>query len=148
MRFAHTNIVARDWKKLSKFYINVFNCTEKPPKRELSGDWLDKATGLKKAELEGIHLVVPGYGKNGPTLEIFTYKDLHESGSVMPNHTGFSHIAFEVENVAETLKKALENGGIALGEIVEKKIENAGLLKFVYFKDPEENIIEIQSWEK
>jgi hypothetical protein len=27
MRYAHTNIAARDWKKLSDFYIIVFNCT-------------------------------------------------------------------------------------------------------------------------
>jgi hypothetical protein len=26
MRFSHTNIAARDWKKLSDFYINVFEC--------------------------------------------------------------------------------------------------------------------------
>ena len=46
MRYAHTNIAAKDWEKLSDFYIRAFDCTMKPPKRELSGDWLDQATGL------------------------------------------------------------------------------------------------------
>ncbi|MBI5589369.1 MAG: VOC family protein [Deltaproteobacteria bacterium] len=148
MRFAHTNIAAKDWKQLSDFYITVFNCRMKPPKRDLSGDWLDKATGLKKAKLEGVHLLLPGHGDNGPTLEIFTYEDTHECRPIMANHTGFTHIAFEVEDVETTLNLALNHGARLLGEVTEKKIENIGILKFVYFRDPEGNIIEIQSWEK
>jgi hypothetical protein len=71
MRFAHTNIAARNWKKLSDFYIHVFDCNVKPPERSLSGKWLDRATGLSNAELEGVHLLLPGHGDNGPTLEYF-----------------------------------------------------------------------------
>ena len=148
MRYAHTNIVARDWKKLSEFYIAVFGCTLKPPERKLSGDWLDQATGLDKAELEGVHLLLPGHGKSGPTLEIFTYKNTHDSGPVMANYIGFTHIAFEVEDVETIFSYALKNGASKLGEITEKIISGVGVLKFVYFRDPEGNIIEIQSWEK
>jgi len=148
MRYAHTNIAARDWKKLSKFYIRVFDCTIKPPERKLSGDWLDQGTGLSKAELEGVHLLLPGHGDNGPTLEIFSYKVLHECEPVMANYTGFTHIAFEVEDVEKIFGKALKSGASKLGEITEKVIEGVGGLKFVYFRDPEGNIIEIQSWEK
>lgn len=148
MRYAHTNIAARNWKILSDFYIHVFNCTIKPPKRELSGDWLDKATGLSNAKLEGVHLLLPGYGDSGPTLEIFSYQDTHACKPVMANYTGFRHIAFEVEDVDTILSKALQKGANKLGEITEKNIEGIGVLKFVYFRDPEGNIIEIQSWEK
>ncbi len=148
MRFAHTNIVAKDWKRLSDFYIDVFNCRVKPPERNLSGDWLDKATGLKKAELAGVHLLLPGHGDNGPTLEIFTYENTHECAPIMANYTGFTHIAFEVEDVGAILKTALSYGAKVLGEVVEKKVDGIGILKFVYFRDPEENIVEIQSWEK
>lgn len=148
MRFAHTNIAARDWKKLAGFYINVFGCTVKPPERNLSGKWLDMATGLKDARLQGVHLLLPGHGENGPTLEIFTYEHTVECGSLMANHKGFTHIAFEVDDVDETLAVALANGADSLGVITERPIENVGLLKFVYFRDPEGNIIEIQSWRK
>ncbi len=117
MRYVHTNIVARDWKKLSNFYINVFDCTVKPPERKLSGDWLDQATGLSKAELQGVHLLLPGYGDNGPTLEIFSYTETHERKPVTANYTGFTHIAFEVDDVAHTLKTALKNGGTPLGKV-------------------------------
>jgi predicted enzyme related to lactoylglutathione lyase len=148
MRYVHTNIAAKDWKKLSDFYIRVFNCTLKPPKRKLSGDWLDQATGLSNAELEGVHLLLPGHGDSGPTLEIFSYKNMHECESLMANHTGFTHIAFEVEDVESTFNEAIKSGGTKLGKITEKVIEGVGVLKFVYFRDPEGNIIEIQSWKK
>ena len=133
MRYAHTNIAARDWKKLSDFYINVFGCTVKPPERKLSGDWLDQATGLVKAELEGVHLLLPGHGDSGPTLEIFSYQNTHKCEPVMANYTGFTHIAFEVDDVEQTFNTAMESGGHSLGKITEKAIEGVGVLSFVYF---------------
>ncbi len=57
IKYAHTNIITDDWKKLSDFYIAVFGCRPIPPKRDLRGAWLDKATGIKDAHLQGIHLV-------------------------------------------------------------------------------------------
>ncbi|MGB6011288.1 MAG: hypothetical protein WBI57_08485 [Desulfobacterales bacterium] len=56
MRFAHTNIAAKNWKSLSEFYIKVFHCKIKPPERKLSGAWLDQATGLQAAILGEITL--------------------------------------------------------------------------------------------
>lgn len=148
MRYAHTNIAAKNWETLSDFYIRVFDCAMKPPKRMLSGNWLDRATGLSDAKLEGAHLLLPGHGENGPTLEIFSYENTHEKENVMANHTGFTHIAFEVDDVESTFTKAMENGAAQLGQITKRNIEGAGELTFVYFRDPEGNIIEIQSWKK
>lgn len=146
MRYVHTNIVAKNWKTLSRFYIDVFGCKVKPPERDLSGDWLDRATGLNKAKLKGVHLILPGYGDNGPTLEIFTYEEMRESQSLAANSMGFTHIAFEVPDVYETMNRAMEKGAQSLGKITEKEVPNLGLLQFVYFRDPEGNIVELQSW--
>jgi catechol 2,3-dioxygenase-like lactoylglutathione lyase family enzyme len=148
MRFAHINILARDWKAIAEFYIKVFECKIKPPQRNLSGEWLDKATGLTNAKLEGVHLILPGHGDNGPTLEIFSYEEMHDVPEIMANFTGITHIAFEVEDVNKTFQAALENNAGKLGEVVEKEVENVGILEFVYFRDPEGNIVEIQSWKK
>jgi len=148
MRFAHTNIAAKNWKSLSGFYIKVFQCKKKPPERNLSGAWLDQATGLKEATLEGVHLLLPGHGDNGPTLEIFTYKDMRDSDPIMANYRGITHIAFEVQDVDQTFDEAVKNGGQALGKVTEKTVDGVGNLKFVYFRDPEGNIVEIQSWKK
>ena len=146
MRFAHTNIVAKNWKSLSAFYIQVFDCIIKPPERNLSGPWLDQATGLNKADLEGVHLLLPGHGDDGPTLEIFTYKDMHDCDPIMANYCGISHIAFEVHDVDQTLDEVIKNGGQILGKVTERTVDGVGDLKFVYFRDPEGNIVEIQSW--
>ena len=35
VRYAHTNIVARDWKALALFYIKAFGCKRKLPERNL-----------------------------------------------------------------------------------------------------------------
>jgi catechol 2,3-dioxygenase-like lactoylglutathione lyase family enzyme len=146
MRYAHTNIAAKDWRRLADFYIRVFGCVVKPPERNLSGEWLDRAIGLKNAKLEGVHLVLPGHGANGPTLEIFSYQEMQTRESVMANHVGFTHIAFEVDDFDTVYEEALTQGAVDLGRPTEKLIEGVGTLKLVYIRDPEGNIVELQSW--
>ena len=85
MRYAHTNIIAKDWQKLVDFYIAVFECELKPPVRNQSGDWLASGTGVANASLEGAHLLLPGHGENGPTLEIYQYAEIHDQPALMPN---------------------------------------------------------------
>ena len=111
-----------------------------------SGDWLDKGTGLKNAHLQGVHLKLPGHGLHGPTIEIYQYEKIEDNLPTTPNRKGHGHIAFEVEEVRNTLQNIINNGGHELGEIVERAIEGVGQLTFTYVKDPEGNIIELQSW--
>ncbi|MFP4662423.1 MAG: VOC family protein [Halanaerobiales bacterium] len=146
IKYVHTNIVSSDWRNLAEFYINVFDCRIKPPERKLSGKWLEKSTGVKNASLEGCHLLLPGYGENGPTIEIFQYKE-NKAKALPPqgNREGYGHIAFSVDSVKECLDKILEYGGQKLGEIVEKEFSH-GILTFTYAADPEGNIVEIQTW--
>lgn len=148
MRFAHVNIVSTDWKSLSDFYIKTFNCKLVPPVRNQSGIWLDKGTGLKNARLQGAHLLLPGYDKNGPTLEIYQYRLLNDQGKKSPNTKGYGHIAFEVNNVTEVLNNLIKNGGRKSGEISKRDAEGVGILTFIYARDPEGNLIELQSWKK
>lgn len=146
MRFAHTNIISTNWKSLVDFYVKTFGCKVIPPIRNLSGEWLEKGTGLLNAKLEGAHLLLPGYGEKGPTLEIFQYENIEHQNLVPPNKRGFGHIAFEVENVEAVLEILEINGGKAFGDITKKKIEGAGEITFIYARDPEGNLIELQSW--
>lgn len=146
IKFAHTNIITDDWKKLADFYIKVFGCKPLFPERDLSGDWLDKATGILNAHLTGIHLALPGYDDQLPTLEIFQYNTNLENNFQMTNRKGFGHIAFKVDDVKEVLTLLLANGGTQLGGIVETEIANAGTITFVYARDIDGNIIEIQNW--
>lgn len=146
MRFAHTNIVSTNWKELADFYVKTFDCKIVPPIRNQSGKWLEKGTGLKNATLEGAHLLLPGYGGNGPTLEIYQYGNIEKQDVVPPNKRGFGHIAFEVESVEVVLRNLVNNGGSISGEITKREVEGVGEITFVYARDPEGNLIELQSW--
>jgi len=146
MKYVHTNIIAKNWKVLADFYIKVFNCKPVLPERDIKGEWLEKGTGVKNASLHGIHLLLPGYGSDGPTLEIFQYSRNEEKSTPVANGEGFSHIAFLVTDVDEILKKMISHGGTRLGEVVRKKLDY-GTLIFTYARDPEGNLIELQSWE-
>jgi len=64
-------IVARDWRQLAQFYQHVFGCVPVPPERDLSGVDYERGTGVAGAHARGVHLLLPGYGSDGPTLELF-----------------------------------------------------------------------------
>ena len=70
VRYAHTNLVARDWRRLAAFYERVLGCERLMPERNLAGDWLERATAVAGAQVTGVHMRLPGYGSSGPTLEI------------------------------------------------------------------------------
>ena len=146
MKFVHVNIIALDWKKLSTFYQKVFNCVPVPPERDLSGKWIEDITGIKNARIRGEHLRLPG-GEDSPTLEIFSYDEMKESGKEI-NKVGFSHIAFQVDDVAKILDLVIQNGGQPVGEIAEQKYPNGRIGTFAYCRDIEGNIIELQKWDK
>ena len=145
-KYVHTNLTARDWKKLVRFYCDVFGCVPKGPDRDLSGDWLDRVTSLRSAHLRGIHLLLPGYGDAGPTLEIFTYDETVERGLPGANESGLGHIAFAVDDVDEALQAVITAGGSLVGDIAMTEVSGVGPLRVVYARDPEGNIVELQRW--
>ncbi|MBP2645492.1 MAG: glyoxalase [Firmicutes bacterium] len=148
IRYVHTNIIAKDWRKLAQFYMDVFQCTPTYPERKLQGKWLEDLTGIPNVDIKGIHLALPGYGY-GPTLEIFEYVPGHETEEKPKiNGQGLAHLAFHVESVETILKSLLEYGGEQLGKIVVQDYGGIGVLTVVYARDPEGNLIEIQNWKK
>jgi predicted enzyme related to lactoylglutathione lyase len=147
-RFVHTNLIARDWRRLAGFYERVFGCTPVPPERNLAGRWLEDATRVPGAEIHGIHLRLPDYGDQGPTLEIFQYNHQRERQGAAVNRPGFAHIAFAVDDVQAAQDAVIAEGGKSLGELVSVDIPGAGTVTFIYVMDPEGNIIELQRWSR
>ena len=144
--YKHTNIIANDWNKLAQFYETVFGCVRVPPERHLTGQWLDKGTGVVNAKLSGVQLRLPGHGDTGPTLEIFQYAENKEKLPPAANREGIGHLAFEVDNVAEAMTEVLANGGHKVGEVTSFDVEGIGTITFVYVADPEGNVIELQAF--
>jgi len=145
-RYVHTSIVAQDWRGLALFYEQVFHCTPLAPERNLSGSGLEAGTGVPGARIQGVHLRLPGYGKDGPTLEIFQYDPMQAPKASAVNRPGIAHIAFAVDDVARTREAVLKAGGGPVGEIVSLEVEGSGRVTFAYVRDPEGNIVELQSW--
>ena len=145
MKYVHTNIIAHDWKKLSNFYQDVFKCVPVPPQRDLSGEWVEKFSGVKNARVKGEHLALPGYGEDGPTLEIFSYNEMPDREKMI-NGVGFAHIAFAVDDVQKVLDLVIEKGGSQSGELLTHNYPNGTSVTFVYCRDIEGNIVELQKW--
>jgi predicted enzyme related to lactoylglutathione lyase len=145
-RYVHTNLVARDWKRLARFYRETFGCQPVPPERKIAGRRLEEATGIPGVQIRGIHLLLPGHGEGGPTLEIFQYQPEMERPETAANRPGFGHIAFSVEDVPAAREAVLAAGGGTVGEIVSLPVPPAGAVTFIYATDPEGNIVELQSW--
>ena len=145
-KYVHTNLVARDWRALARFYEEVFGCVAVPPERDYAGPDLAAGTGIPGARLRGVHLRLPGGGGDGPTLELFEYAEPAERGVPAPNRPGFTHIAFSVADVAEARALVLAHGGSAVGEVVASVIATGARVTWCYVADPEGNLIELQSW--
>ncbi len=144
-RYIHTNLIAHDWRKLAAFYQDLFGCTPVLPERDLVGEQIDAGTGIFGAHIRGLHLRLPGYGEDGPTIEIFSYNILEERGAAAVNTPGFAHIAFAVEDVAAAREAVLQAGGRAIGEIVTTQIATGARITWCYVTDPEGNIVELQT---
>ena len=145
-RYAHTNLIARDWQKLASFYTSVFGCVFVPPERNYSGATLEAGTGVIHAAMQGVHLRLPGHGSTGPTLEIYTYSQLVASPEPAVNRPGLAHLAFEVPDVEGARQQVLAAGGHAVGEIVTLTTAEGKKVTWCYVTDPEGNIIELQAW--
>jgi predicted enzyme related to lactoylglutathione lyase len=145
-KYVHTNLVSRDWRALARFYQEVFGCTPLLPERNLAGPELDAGTGLPGARIAGVHLRLPGWGDSGPTLEIFQYSDEGADAPRSVNRPGFAHVAFAVDSVPEARAQVLKQGGSSVGEVVTVAIPSAGRVTWCYVRDPEGNVIELQSW--
>ena len=147
VKYVHTNLISKDWRKLAEFYIDVFGCKYLLPERNITGDWLSRLTRINDVKIHGVHLLLPGYEEQEPTLEIFSYNNNDKNEIKSINKEGYGHIAFSVDDVDKCLEEIIKRGGSTVGEMVKGNVEGVGNIHVVYAKDPEGNIIEVQKWE-
>jgi predicted enzyme related to lactoylglutathione lyase len=126
-KYKHTNIVDADWRRLARFYQKVFACEPVPPERDLQGEGLEKRTSGQGAHIIGAHLRLPGYDEKGPTLEIYQYSQNEPRSQVAANREGIMYIAFEVDDVEQTLAEVLRHGGTRFGEIACAEVKASAL---------------------
>lgn len=142
-RYAHSNLVARDWRALARFYVDVFGCELIPGERDLRGPTVAAGVGHERATLAGVHLRMPGHGLDGPTLELFRYDPLVDHGEASVRRPGWGHIAFQVDDVPAMRARVIAAGGRALGAVVVTPAVGRRIA-WCYVADPEGNPIELQ----
>ena len=129
MKYVHTNVIARDWRKLAAFYENVFGCVRVLPERDLVGESIARGSGVAGARIQGVHLRLPGIGCEGPTLEVSPgYSELADALTPVANRPGFGHIAFAVDDVRAARDAVLAAGGAAVGTIEVVRLPEAGTI--------------------
>jgi hypothetical protein len=143
-RYVHTNLIARDWQALARFYEVVFGCLRVPPERDLTGPVMEAGTGIPAAHLRGVHLRLPGHGDTGPTLEVFTYDRLEEKPAQRSTGPASSP---GVQRGRCSGRSGHDTGGRrrASWQVVTVAV-SVGHVTWCYVTDPEGNIIELQSW--
>ena len=141
MKFSHVNMVARDTDKLADFYKTVFDCNDLYPRKDLSGEPISKCNGVPNAEIYAAWLSLPGV--ESTFLEIFQYKNIHDRPNPLVNQPGYGHISFEVEDIHATYDAIIKAGGWSLGEVRNFGTEEAPAF-YVYARDPEGNVIELE----
>ena len=146
VRYGHTNLIARDWRRLAGWYERLFGCTPVPPERDYAGRDLERGTAVPNAALTGVHLRLPGYVNDAPTPEIYTFASTEGASEARIDRPGFRHIAFAVADVEAARTRVLAEGGSPVGEIVSLATADGRRVTWCYVTDPEGNVVELQSW--
>lgn len=144
-RYLHTNLVARDWRELARFYQAVLGCEPASPEMAYSGQALEAGTGIEGAALTGIHLRLPGGGGDGPTLEICSFAEPADGPAPTVDRPGLAHLAFLVPSVEAARREALVAGATEAGEVVTITTAAGTYITWCYVADPEGSIVELQA---
>lgn len=135
----HTGIVVKDIKRAIAFYEGL-GMKLKAESIEV-GSYIDQLVGLQDTRLEWAKLILPDMS----LIELLQYHS-HPYGKDKvlvqqeANRLGCSHIAFTVDNISETIRYILENGG---GIKSDYQVSPDGNVKVLYCYDMEGNILEI-----
>ena len=132
----HTGFVVADLDKAVAFYRDAMGLAVDVT-RERKGGPITQVVGYEDAHLK-IALLSMG---NGHTLELIQY--VHPKGTARPtderNHLGATHLAFNVEDMEQTVEHLIGHGAQGLNPPVEVMPGR----KVCYLQDPDGNWIEL-----
>jgi glyoxylase I family protein len=141
-RFRHVAIVVADLEAMIAFYTSVFGLRVMR-RYETAAEDFRRGVGLPRARAKAAHLQVP----NSPVqIEMFQYEDSPEAHPYRSRADvpGYRHIAFVVEDLDEACARLREQGLEFFSDpITLREPESSAGVRFVYFTDPEGNILEL-----
>lgn len=140
VRFDQVKILAGDLDSLVGFYEEALGCvTVVPPLA--TDNIVARGAGVPEATVTLAALRLPGRGKHGPVLELYSVEgEVPEEWDYRP---GNGQLAFEVDDLEAAIGKVISAGGSSLGEVVEWEAPSGSVARFIYLSDPEGNIIDL-----
>ncbi|MFH1783463.1 MAG: VOC family protein [bacterium] len=140
-KLRHIAIIVADTKKMTDFYTNILGL-KLVNQVDIDAPFLAKGVGVPGAKAKMSHLAVEN---SDAMIEMFEFTDKlgPDKNISCSNAQGYRHMAFELTNIDEVYTDLKEEGVEFVSEVMcLEGGPNAGF-KFVYFKDPEGNLIEL-----
>ncbi len=146
MKIDHLNLVVADLEVTATFYERVFGFS-RGFSAILHGEWFETVTQIAGARAECLFLESP---RGGARLELIRYEnsDPKTAPDGSPAALGLRHFALEVEDLAATMEKLVENGAEMLSAPVEVPfaVGNLGRKWLCYARDPDGVLVEIAAY--
>lgn len=155
MGIDHVNIVVRDLAAMTAFYRDTLGLRVTKQVR-INGPWIEAVVGLANVDADVVYLEFPPTGAGGsapagPRIELIAYRTPPAEPLAKPdrpNLAGLRHMAFRVEAI-DPLVARLRAAGVRffgdVQQVPDSQVKYAGgaRKRLVYFRDPEENLLEL-----
>jgi|WetSurMetagenome_2_1015567.scaffolds.fasta_scaffold447624_2 glyoxylase I family protein len=141
-RFRHVAVIVKNMDPMKDFYCGIFGCSVKRDFTIESSEF-QKGIGIPGASARCVHLSIPG---STVEIELFQFFSPPHAKSDLPeiNDTGLRHIALVVDDIYSAVAEIRAKGGVVHADPVRfERPEMLNGFRFVYVKDPEGNIIEL-----
>lgn len=141
----HVNITAKDVKKITDFYVNVFGCRVLVEGLQFGPDPKDDIGRVSRqpagVTISGSMLEFPPLveGQKGTRFEILSFSGGGETHKLRTNDYGINHLCFTMDDLEGVLKRLLENGG----ELYSILHDDLSEMEAVFAYDPEGNMLEL-----
>jgi glyoxylase I family protein len=141
-KFRHVAIIVKDLDKMVDFYTKVMGFNVKRM-IEIESEDFRKGISIPNAKAKVAHLTHPDLAMELELFEFYNNQNDNPNPDIS-NMPGYRHIAFIVEDLEQCYKTLKDNNIEFFSEpITVKEPASVAGFKFVYFKDPEGNIIEL-----
>ena len=137
----HVNIVVSNLAETKAFFIQLG--FEVGDESGLSGEWISSIVGLPDVKARYTTLSLPGTETNLELIEYASPPSEKDQNMGRANQIGFRHIAFEVDNIDEEVRR-LEDKGIKFLSTVHTYPKTGKRL--VYLWGPDRILLELAQY--